>query len=126
MPQNPVPAEVNRLGDILAFVAAVRTGSFTAAAASLGLSRSAIGKSVVRLETCLATRLLHRTTRRLSLIDEGRCAYERWQKILVELQEVEDSVALRRGQPSGASGAVPRCRRRAYQNAHRSVCRFRH
>jgi len=101
MPKNPVPAEASRLGDIAAFVAEVKTGSFTAAAALLGLSRSAVGKSVVRLEARLSTRLLHRTTRSLSLTDEGRCVYERWQQILAELQEVEDSVALRRGQPSG-------------------------
>jgi hypothetical protein len=41
--------ESNRLGDIEAFVAAVKAGSFTAAAASLGLTRSAVGKSIARL-----------------------------------------------------------------------------
>jgi len=93
--------EPNRLGDISAFVAAVKTGSFTAAAASLGLTRSAVGKSVARLEARLQARLLHRTTRKLSLTDEGRAVFERWRQILEDLDEVEANMAARRGQPSG-------------------------
>ncbi len=42
--------EPNRFGDIAAFVSAAKAGSFTAAAASLGLTRSAVGKSIARLE----------------------------------------------------------------------------
>lgn len=93
--------EANQLGDITTFVAVVKAGSFTAAAASLGLTRSAVGKSVARLEARLQTRLLHRTTRKLSLSDEGRAVYERWRQILEELEEIEASMAVRRGQPSG-------------------------
>lgn len=93
--------ESNRLGDITAFVTAVKTGSFTAAATSLGLTRSAVGKSVARLEARLRTRLLQRTTRTLSLTDEGRAVYERWRQILEDLEEVEATMAARRGQPAG-------------------------
>lgn len=93
--------EPGRLGDIAAFVAAVRAGSFTAAASSLNVTRSAVGKSVVRLEARLGTRLLNRTTRKLSLTDEGRVAYERWRQILDDIDEVEATMAARRGQPSG-------------------------
>lgn len=93
--------EPNRFGDITAFVAAVKTGSFTAAANSLGLTRSAIGKSIVRLESRLGTRLLNRTTRTLSLTDEGRVAFERWSQILEDLDEVDAAMAIRRGKPSG-------------------------
>lgn len=93
--------EPGRLGDMVAFVAAVRTGSFTAAASSLNVTRSAVGKSVVRLEAPLGARLLNRTTRKLSLTDEGRVAYERWRQILDDLDEVEATMAARRGQPSG-------------------------
>jgi hypothetical protein len=64
--------EPNRFGDITAFIAVVKAGSFTAAASSLGLTRSAVGKSIVRLETQLGVRLLNRTTRKLSLTDERR------------------------------------------------------
>ncbi|MHA6832008.1 LysR family transcriptional regulator [Ralstonia pseudosolanacearum] len=93
--------EPNRLGDITAFVSAVKTGSFTAAAAALGLTRSAVGKSVARLESRLSTRLLQRTTRTLSLTDDGRAVYERWRQILEDLEEVETTMAIRRGQPAG-------------------------
>lgn len=93
--------EPNRLGDITAFVSAVKTGSFTAAASALGLTRSAVGKSVARLEARLATRLLQRTTRTLSLTDDGRAVYERWRQILEDLEEVEATMAVRRGQPAG-------------------------
>jgi DNA-binding transcriptional LysR family regulator len=93
--------EANRFADITAFVCAVKAGSFTAAAASLGLTRSAVGKSIVRLESRMGARLLNRTTRTLSLTDEGHVAYERWRQILEDLDEVDATMALRRGRPTG-------------------------
>src|ERR1700754_2963170 len=91
----------HRLGDIAAFVAVAKAGSLTAATNSLGLTRSAVGKSVVRLETQLGLRLLNRTTRRLSLTDEGAVVYERWRQILDELEDVDATMALRRIEPTG-------------------------
>lgn len=93
--------EANRFGDIAAFVCAVKVGSFTCAAGSLGLTRSAVGKSIVRLEGRMGARLLNRTTRKLSLTDEGYVAYERWKQILEDLDEVDATMALRRGRPTG-------------------------
>jgi DNA-binding transcriptional LysR family regulator len=93
--------EPYRFGDIAAFVAAVKSGSFTAAAASLGLTRSAVGKSIVRLEAQLDVRLLNRTTRKLSLTDEGMVVYDRWRQILDDLEDVDATMALRRGKPTG-------------------------
>ncbi|WP_114239335.1 LysR family transcriptional regulator [Dyella sp. C9] len=93
--------EPYRFGDIAAFVAAVRSGSFTAAASGLGLTRSAVGKSIARLESQLGVRLLHRTTRKLSLTDEGAVVYERWRQILEELEDVDATMALRRSRPTG-------------------------
>nr|WP_199040662.1 LysR family transcriptional regulator [Dyella sp. ASV24] len=93
--------EPYRFGDIAAFVAAVRSGSFTAAATGLGLTRSAVGKSIARLESQLGVRLLHRTTRKLSLTDEGSVVYERWRQILEELEDVDATMALRRSRPTG-------------------------
>jgi DNA-binding transcriptional LysR family regulator len=93
--------EANRFGDIAAFVCTVKAGSFTSAAASLGLTRSAVGKSIVRLEGRMGARLLNRTTRKLSLTDEGQVAYERWKQILDDLDEVDATMALRRGRPTG-------------------------
>lgn len=93
--------ELNRIGDIAAFVAAVNAGSFTLAAKTTGLTRSAVGKSIVRLETRLGLRLLNRTTRRLSLTDEGALMFERCRQILDDLEEVDQIMATRRLVPTG-------------------------
>ncbi|MDB5960698.1 MAG: Transcriptional regulator [Massilia sp.] len=53
------------------FVAAARSGSFTAAANELGMTKSAVGKSIARLEDRLGVRLFHRTTRRITLTVDG-------------------------------------------------------
>jgi DNA-binding transcriptional LysR family regulator len=93
--------DANRLGDITAFVTAVKAGSFTAAADTLGVTRSAVGKGIARLEGALGVRLLHRTTRRLSPTDEGKLVFERYRQILEDLDEVGASMAQRRTSPSG-------------------------
>lgn len=93
--------ELHNLNDIAAFVSSVNAGSFTAAAKQLGLTRSAVGKSVVRLESRLQVRLLNRTTRSLSMTDDGQILYERCVGILQELDAVEDALAFRRSTPSG-------------------------
>ncbi|WP_343698991.1 LysR family transcriptional regulator [Caulobacter sp.] len=93
--------ELRNFGDMAAFVAAVRTGSYTKAGAQLGLSRSAVGKSIVRLEERLGARLLNRTTRSLSLTDDGQLVFERCRQILEDLEEVDASLAERRATPTG-------------------------
>jgi DNA-binding transcriptional LysR family regulator len=93
--------ELNRIGDIAAFVAVVKAGSFTNAAKTTGLTRSAVGKSVVRLEAQLGVRLLNRTTRSVSLTDEGHAMFERCRQILEDLEEVDEMMARRRLKPSG-------------------------
>jgi len=93
--------ELNSINDIAAFVAAVKAGSYTRAAATMGLTRSAIGKSIVRLEERLGVRLLNRTTRSLGLTDEGRVMYERCRQILEDLEEVDSTMAMRRNVPTG-------------------------
>jgi DNA-binding transcriptional LysR family regulator len=79
----------------------VKAGSYTLAAGSLGLTRSAVGKSIVRLENHLGVRLLNRTTRKLSLTDEGRIMYERCLQILEDLDDVNNMMAQRRLEPTG-------------------------
>lgn len=93
--------EVTNLNDIAAFASVVKYGSYTMAAKQLGLTRSAIGKSVVRLEQRLQVRLLNRTTRSLSLTDDGRVLYETCVTILDELEGVERALAQRSGTPQG-------------------------
>ena len=72
--------------DVPIFVAVVEAGGFSAAARALQLSRSAVGKAVARLETRLSTRLFHRTTRRLSLTEDGQVYHEHCQRGLAEFR----------------------------------------
>ncbi|NEJ25425.1 LysR family transcriptional regulator [Rhizobium leguminosarum] len=89
------------LNDIMIFMAVVDAGSFIAGGQAMGLSRSAAGKAVIRLEDRLGARLLNRTTRTLSLTDEGRMFYERGLQILASVDEAEASVAGQNSTPRG-------------------------
>ena len=93
--------ELNNLNDMTAFVASVKSGSFTAAAKQLGLTRSTIGKRIVRLEARLNVRLLQRNTRNLAPTDEGRLFYERCTAVLEELENAEQCLAQRSIEPQG-------------------------
>lgn len=89
------------LNDILVFMAVVDEGSFVAGGQAMGLTRSAAGKAVNRLEERLGVRLLNRTTRALSLTDEGRVFYDRGLQVLAAVDDAEASVAGRHGTPRG-------------------------
>ena len=64
-------SDVDPLAGIVVFVAVARSGSFTRAAEQLGVTKSAIGKSVARLEARLGVKLFHRTTRLMNLTEDG-------------------------------------------------------
>ncbi|MBE7209668.1 MAG: LysR family transcriptional regulator [Gluconacetobacter diazotrophicus] len=100
---HPVRAVDDRpdLPAIRAFVAIADAGSIAAGARAIGLTRSAAGKALVRLEDRLGTRLLHRTTRRLSLTTDGAAFHLRCTAILSELREAEAAVGRRRAEPRG-------------------------
>lgn len=89
------------LEELQAFLAVVDSGSITAAAQQLGLTVSAASRSLGRLEEKLQTTLLHRTTRRIELTDEGRSFVGRARDIIDAVENAEESMAVRRGQPSG-------------------------
>jgi DNA-binding transcriptional LysR family regulator len=72
---------------VFARVAAL--GSFSAAGRALGLSQTGVTKHVAALEARLGTRLLHRTTRRLTLTETGRSYLEACERILAEIAEAE-------------------------------------
>jgi DNA-binding transcriptional LysR family regulator len=91
----------DNLNDILVFMAVTDRGSFTAGGQAMGLTRSAAGKAVARLEERLRARLLNRTTRALSLTDEGRTLYEHGLKILEAVEGAEASVVGPNGVPRG-------------------------
>lgn len=71
------------------FATVVEAGSFAAASERLGLSRAMVSKHMAHLESHLGTRLLNRTTRRLSLTESGSAYFERCQPILKDLEEAE-------------------------------------
>lgn len=74
------------LNGVDAFVAAVETGSFAAAAERLNLTRSAVAKTIARMEERLEVRLFHRTTRSIALTEDGQVYYERCVRALDELR----------------------------------------
>ncbi|MBE7197113.1 MAG: LysR family transcriptional regulator [Parafilimonas terrae] len=74
------------LADLPIFVTAVEAGGFSAAATRLNLTRSAVGRTVARLERRLGVRLFHRTTRSLALTEEGQTVFEHGKRALAEIQ----------------------------------------
>lgn len=83
------------------FVRTVQEGGFSAAARVLNLSPSAVSKQISRLEDRLSMRLLNRSTRHISLTDEGRVFYERCAHIVEEIEDVEEWAAARQGTVRG-------------------------
>jgi DNA-binding transcriptional LysR family regulator len=71
------------------YVAVVDGGSFAAAAGKLDISRAMVSKQIQKLEEHLGTRLMNRTTRRLSLTETGREFYERSNQIMGDVEEAE-------------------------------------
>jgi len=89
------------LDGMAVFVAVINSGSFKAAAESLGHSTSYISKEVTRLEKRLGSRLLNRTTRTISLTDAGRAYYERCQQIVIDAENATRSVSQLQDEPRG-------------------------
>ena len=92
---------IDRMKDINVFVHVAEAKSFTTAAEHIGLSRSAVGKSIVRLEDRLGVRLLQRTTRSVSLTGEGAAFHERCVRLLADLDEAEMSMLSHSQAPRG-------------------------
>jgi len=80
---------MDRFRELETFVAVVSAGSFVGAAAALRSSKAAVSRLVQDLEARLGARLLHRTTRRLSLTEAGRDYHQRAVQILAELEEAD-------------------------------------
>src|SRR5688572_21566320 len=83
------------------FVRVAESGGFTAAAAQLGVSVSAVAKAVARLEDDLGVQLLVRSTRKVALNDEGRAFYARCLRILNDIEDAEETVKGSRETPGG-------------------------
>lgn len=89
------------LSGLQAFVRSADLGSFVAAGRVLGISASAVGKAVTRLEQELGVRLLQRSTRRIALTDEGRQFHERCRSILDDLDDACKQLSHAAGAPRG-------------------------
>ena len=83
------------------FLAVVRAGSFVGGADALGLSKAAVSRHVAELEEVLGVRLLHRTTRRLSLTDDGARFHARADELLASLEELEAETSSQGGEATG-------------------------
>jgi DNA-binding transcriptional LysR family regulator len=86
---------------LIAFSAVMDAGSFSGAAERLGQTPSGVSRTIARLEKHLGLTLLHRTTRRLQLTDEGAWLLARARGLLAELANTEAEAAARRSQPAG-------------------------
>jgi DNA-binding transcriptional LysR family regulator len=92
---------MNTLGALDVFLLVAERLSFADAGHRLGLSPSAVGKTIARLESRLGVRLFHRTTRRVSLTAEGELLLERGSRIREEIDEIAAILAQTAAQPQG-------------------------
>ena len=92
---------MDKFQEMASFVAVVEAGSFVGAADATGLSKAAVSRHVGELEQRLGARLLQRTTRRLSLTDDGQLFYARAKETLAAVDEAESEISSRSGEPSG-------------------------
>ncbi|WP_408356411.1 MULTISPECIES: LysR family transcriptional regulator [unclassified Paraburkholderia] len=92
---------MDRFGSLSIFVRAAETRSFTEAGRQLGISSSAVGKAISRLEGRLGVRLFHRSTRSIALTPEGATFLTRCQRIICEIEAAETELALANAEPRG-------------------------
>ncbi len=88
--------------ELQSFVSVVDSGSISAAAEQMGLTASAVSRTLSRLEHKLGTTLLNRTTRRMELTEEGRYFLDQARQILQQMEALEERLALRRQKPRRA------------------------
>jgi DNA-binding transcriptional LysR family regulator len=93
--------QTQQLADMVMLTRVVDEGSFSAAARALGLTKSAVSKQIQRLESSYATRLLNRTTRKLSLTEAGRVLYEHAEQVAHLGSAAQDALAQLSSQPAG-------------------------
>jgi DNA-binding transcriptional LysR family regulator len=92
---------VHGLQPLLAFAETAKRGNFAAASREIGCTPSTLAKAVSRLETQLGVRLFHRTTRQVTLTDDGRRLFRRCQTVLAELALLQEEASGAREEPTG-------------------------
>jgi DNA-binding transcriptional LysR family regulator len=101
---------MDRLTSLTAFVRVVDSGGFSAAGRRLNMSTTMVSNHVQALEDRLGARLLHRTTRKVSLTEVGKAYYDRATQILADLEQADDI--------AGALQSAPRGTLRIYTATH--------
>lgn len=94
---NNLPA----LDDLNVFVHVARRASFVAAASELGMSAAYVSKRIKLLEQSMGVQLLHRSTRQVSITEDGERVYDWARSILESVQQMSDEVTARHGEPTG-------------------------
>lgn len=92
---------MDNINSLTIFVQAAQHESFTTAGRMLGISSSAVGKSITRLEERLGVRLFHRNTRQISLTQEGAQFFARCRDIVRDLEDAEAELSRSVGEPRG-------------------------
>src|SRR3954451_21363748 len=95
------PGGLGNLRRLAYFTAVVETGSFTAAAERLGITKAVVSQQVARLEREFRTSLLVRTTRKVQPTELGHAFYQRCALILREAGDAFDDLAETSAEPSG-------------------------
>src|SRR3954464_9185352 len=95
----PVDNHLGNLKRLAYFAAVVETGSFTAAAERLGITKAVVSQQVARLESEFRTSLLARTTRKVQLTEVGQSFYERCALILREAEHAFDDLTEASAEP---------------------------
>jgi len=92
---------MNKLQAMEVFVQVVDAGGFTRAAETMQLPKATVSTLVASLEVALAVKLLHRTTRQVTVTADGAAYYERCLRILADVKDAEESISRTRLSPSG-------------------------
>jgi DNA-binding transcriptional LysR family regulator len=92
---------LDRLTGLEVFAKVAAAGSLSSAARAIGMSQTMVTKHIAALETRLGVKLLHRTTRRLSITEAGRSYLEASERILAEFEAANAAVAADRVEPRG-------------------------
>jgi DNA-binding transcriptional LysR family regulator len=98
---SPGAGALDHMSGMVIFARAAELLSFSETGRQLGISSSAVGKAVARLEARLGVRLFHRSTRSIKLTPEGEMFLARCQRILAEIGEAESELATSRTTPAG-------------------------
>jgi DNA-binding transcriptional LysR family regulator len=93
--------DMDKLGTLGIFAQAAECGSFVAASKRLGLSSSAVGKAIARLEQEMGVRLFHRSTRSMTLTEEGSFFLDTCRRILSELDAAQAQLSRSHARPRG-------------------------